>query len=149
MDGGGPGPGSIRLHELIEAHGGEVYADLLRYYGVDVHGILDGTLPPRHALALVEYLPIDSATAVARRGGPEFSGWDRQAYLTADLIDAVLHLHHVTVAANSRKKIASPAPYPRPKGRPAGEPDILLRRLRGEDAGLPQAGPGALIPLPS
>ncbi|MEU5878179.1 hypothetical protein [Spirillospora sp. NPDC047279] len=136
----------------MEKHGGEIYADLLRYYGVDVHAVFDGSLPPRHALALVEYLPIESATAVARRGGAEFYGWDRQAYLTADLIDAVLHLHHVTLSSNAKnpKKVPTPDPYPRPKTKGPTEPDLLLRKLRGEGAPpAPKLGPGSLIPLPS
>ncbi|MEU9871104.1 hypothetical protein AB0C87_24955 [Actinomadura sp. NPDC048021] len=151
MDGGGSGPGSIKLHELIEKHGGEIYADLLARYGVDIHGIFDGSLPPKHALALVEALPLDSATVLAMRGGPDFYGWDRHAYLIADLIDAVLHLHHVTVAANSKnpKKVPEPDPYPRPKQKAAREPDILLRKLRGENVKTNTGvGPGSLIPLP-
>lgn len=154
MDGGGSGPGSIRLHELIEEHGGEIYADFLRFYGQDIHGIFDGSLPPRHALALVEYLPIDSATAVAMRGGPEFYGWDRHSYLIADLIDAVLHVHHAIVASNSKnpRRVKEPDTYPRPKEKATREPDILLRKLRGEEVGpntgKPVYGPGSVVPLP-
>lgn len=151
MDGGGSGPGSLRLHELIEKHGGEIYADLLRFYGVDIHDIFDGSLTPRHALALVEHLPIESATATAIRGGAEFYGWDRHAYMIADLIDAVLHLHNVTVKANSKnpKRVPEPDPYPRPKEKAQREPDILLKKLRGEDTKTKTGvGPGSLIPLP-
>lgn len=122
---------------------------------MDVLDLFRGRLSPKLALNYVEHLPVDSVTVTALRGGPEFHGWDRQAFLLADLFDAVAHLRHVTLAANSKdpKKVPEPKPYPRPGAKTkSAEPDILLSRLRGADAPIytpvEEVGPGAVIPLP-
>lgn len=125
-------------------------ADFLRYYGLDLRDLFRGELSPKRALALVEGLPIDSAYAVAVRG-VEHIGWDRQAYILADVFDAVMTLTHVTIRANSDKPkaVKEPGTYPRPGQKKTKQPDILLARLRGEEIhSAKEAGPGTLIPLP-
>lgn len=95
---------------------------------------------------------MDSALHVAIRGGSEYIGWDRHAYMLADLFDAVQFLTHAFVTANSKRKPKAPDPYPRPGERSRvtkkKEVNPLLMALKGLD---PQtavkAGP-KVVPLP-
>lgn len=125
-------------------------ADFLRYYGLDLRDLVRGKLSPKRALALVEGLPTDSAYAVALRG-PEHTGWDRQAYISADIFDAVMTLTYVMLRVNSDKpkSVKAPEEYPRPGTKKPKKPDILLSRLRGEEGdSVIEAGPGSTILLP-
>jgi hypothetical protein len=125
-------------------------ADFLRYYGLDLRDLFRGELSPKRALALVEGLPTDSAYAISLRG-VEHIGWDRQAYILADLFDAVMTLIHITIRANTDKPkaVKEPGEYPRPGQKKSKQPDILLARLRGEEIhSAVEAGPGMIIPLP-
>jgi hypothetical protein len=137
---------------LINEHGGAVAADLLRFYGMDIHGLTDGSLSPKYVLALLENLPADSALVTAMRGGADFHGWDRHSYLLADVFDAVQYLTHTFVSANAKKTPKSPEPYPRPGEAEKQEekrriPNPLTAALKGEDV-VPEVGPGSIIPLP-
>ncbi|SFI81767.1 hypothetical protein SAMN05216275_10572 [Streptosporangium canum] len=85
--------------------------------------------------------------------GPEYAGWDRHAYVMADLYDAFNALTYLYQAAHSDKpkKVKPLPPYPRPGvvvEEKATQPNALLARLRGEDAPAPVLGPGSKIPLP-
>lgn len=135
----------------MNEYGDELTADFLSEYGIDILDVFRGRLSPRRALTLVEQLPINSRFATAKRGGAQYYGWDRHAYMLADIFDAVTSLVYVTIAANSErpKSVQQPDAYPRPDDKPREkEPDILLRRLRGE-ATTSEAGPGPrLVPLP-
>ncbi|WP_157547951.1 hypothetical protein [Nonomuraea candida] len=96
---------------------------------------------------------MDSAYVTAIRGGLEYTGWDRHAYLMADLYDAINTLTYFFALSKSDqpKKITPFPAYPRPGVEPVKKPDKpnpLLARLRGEDAPAPQIGPGSKIPLP-
>jgi hypothetical protein len=103
---------------MIEENGGAITADLLRFYGVDIRDLFKGTLSPRYCLALVENLPIESATYSSHiaEGDRSAMGWDRNTYVMADLIDAINILHTTLVRANSNnpKKVKDPEPYERP-----------------------------------
>lgn len=82
----------------------------------------------------------------------KFAGWDRHAYMLADLFDAIQALTYVTLAVNSDKprKVSQPGQYPRPesKQKQDDKPDILLARLRGESVNpIHEVGP-KVIPLP-
>lgn len=151
---GGAGPGSLSLCELLDKHAGEVTADFLRFYGVDIRDLFrpGGDLSPKRAITLVEHLPIDSALAAALRGGPAFHGWDRHSYLLADIYDALSLLSFITLKVNSQnpRRVEKPESYPRPdQEAKKKEDDILLRRLRGEKDPEPtEAVRGHLIPLP-
>jgi hypothetical protein len=155
VDEGSRPPGSLSLYELLSKHAGPLAADFRRFYRLDICDLFRGRLSPKLALALVEQLPVEAATVTSMRGGPEFVGWDRHAFLMADLFDAVESLVFVTTAANAKdpKKVPVPRNYPRPGDKPkSSEPDILLSRLRGGDQPIytpvEEAGPGAVIPLP-
>lgn len=108
-----------------------------------------GDVSPRYVLALLEKLPWDSNFMVAVRGGEEFHGWDRQAYMLADLFDAVQYVAYLTHAANAKKAPKAPDPYPRPglKDRKKKLQNPLIAALRGEDIVM-EVGPGSVIPLP-
>jgi hypothetical protein len=85
--------------------------------------------------------------------GPEYSGWDRNAYMMADLYDAIhdLAFLYVSSHAENPKKVQPFPPYPRPGVKVAAKPakpTPLLARLRGEDAPAPFSGPGSKVPLP-
>ncbi|MGN9782765.1 hypothetical protein ACTMTF_15135 [Nonomuraea sp. ZG12] len=145
--------GSLGLIELLDEHGGELYADFRRYYQLDLRDLARGRLSPRLALALIRHLPAESAYVSALRG-IEYAGWDRHAYMTADLYDAVSSLTYLFLATKSEKpkRVKPFPPYPRP-GVKAEEGSTkptnpLLARLRGEDAPAPFLGPGSKIPLP-
>jgi hypothetical protein len=109
-------------------------------------------LSPKRALALVEALPLDSAFCTAQRGGSAFAGWDRHAYMLADIFDALQAVIYVLLAVNSEKpsKVKQPGKYPRPddKQKQDDKPDILLARLRGEATNPVQEVGRKLIPLP-
>jgi hypothetical protein len=151
---GGAGGGSLSLLGLLDKHAGEVTADFLRYYGVDIRDLFrpGGDLSPKRAIALVEHLPIDSALAAALRGGPAFLGWDRHSYLLADIYDALSLHSFITLKVNSQnpRRVEKPESYPRPdEETEKKEDDILLRRLRGEkDAEPTDAVRGRVVPLP-
>lgn len=103
---------------MLNEYGGEITADLLRYYGVDIRDLFTGGLSPRRALALVENLPIESATYSVRIAEGERSsmGWDRNSYLLAEVVDALQILHTTLVRVNTQnpKKVKNPDPYERP-----------------------------------
>lgn len=101
---------------MIGEYGAELYADLLRYYRVDLTEVVAGRGPsPALVLALVEGLPEDSATVAAMRGGREWRGWTQQTRVLADLYDAV----SLNTRASGRWKRRAPRipDYPRPKQR--------------------------------
>ncbi|MEU7830383.1 hypothetical protein [Nonomuraea sp. NPDC049129] len=110
-----------------------------------------GRLSPKLVLALIRQLPPESAYISAVRG-PEYAGWDRHAYMVADLFDAVQRLTFLFAASKAKdpKKLKPPPPYPRPGVETKPEPTKttpLLSRLRGEGAPA-HLGPGSAIPLP-
>jgi hypothetical protein len=103
---------------MLDDNGGEITADLMRFYGVDIRDLFTGGMSPRFCLALVENLPIESATYSSHiaEGDRGSRGWDRNTYVMADLIDAIniLHTTLVRVNTNNPKKVKDPDPYERP-----------------------------------
>ncbi|MFB7420779.1 hypothetical protein ACFC1L_40085 [Streptomyces sp. NPDC056210] len=103
---------------MLDERGGEISADLLRFYGVDIHGLFTGEYSPRFIVALVENLPIESSTYSTRiaEGDRGNVGWDRNTYVMADLVDAIniLHTSLVRVNTSNPKKVKDPEPYERP-----------------------------------
>jgi len=127
-----------------------MYADLLRYYQVDLTEVVAGRGPrPALVLALVEALPDDSATMAAMRGGREWRGWTKQTSVLSDVFDAI----NANTRATGRWKRRPPTipPYPRPE--PSGKAAKKTGKRRGQSiadvrraVGMPQLPPQ--IPQP-
>jgi len=121
-----------------------LYADLLRYYRVDLTEVVAGGGPsPALVLALVEGLPEDSATVAAMRGGRDWRGWTRTALLLADIYDAINA--NTRASGRWRRKPPTIPPYPRPKLRQGqrrrGQTIADVRRTLGIPAPPPLPGP--------
>lgn len=82
----------------------DVEEALLRVYGVDSHR---ATL--RRVSVLLRRLP---PGAWQKEQGP--ASWSREAWMLADVVDAVNQLSWLTAAVNSKSKPERPKPYPRP-----------------------------------
>lgn len=125
MEWGDPGGGSTELARLIDQHGECIVSDFLSYYnGLDLADVLiEGSgLTPRRAIALIRNLPVGSPTIAALRGGEQFRDWDLDAYMTANLLDAVNQNTFAFVAANSKRKPKAPKPFERPVSREKQNP---------------------------
>ena len=113
--------------------------------------MVTGKYSPKYVLMLLESLPQESRLITRLRGGDEYLGWDRHAYILADLVDSIQGLSHLYVTAHTKKKPKEPAPYPRPGIEPESkvkkEPNPLLIALK-EDQREDVPGPGSVIPLP-
>lgn len=112
MVGGIPGGGSLTLSRYLDEHGAAVYADLLRFYGVDIVGLVSDppTVSPAQVLALISGLPAESKTVSLLRGVENAAGWDTNSYLLASVVDAVRENTHAVVQVNSKKKLKPPEP---------------------------------------
>lgn len=84
-----------------------MYADLLRFYGVDLQGLFydPPEVDPKRAMALVEGLPQDSRTMARLRGAPDSAGWDTNSYLLASLIDVVRENTFVNMQVRTKKRL--------------------------------------------
>lgn len=85
----------------------DVEEALLRVYGVDSHR---ATL--RRVASLVRRLP--PGTWQKDQGAPS---WSREAWMLADVVDAVNTVAWITAAVNSKRPPQKPKPYPRPGAR--------------------------------
>lgn len=120
MAGAYPGGGSVALDGYFEEYGSELYSDLLRYYGVDVVGLVSEppALSPAQALALIEGLPLGSSFAAKAGGVPDSAGWDTNSFMLASLIDAVRENTYANMQVRTKKKLKRPDPVKVPGARP-------------------------------
>ncbi|MFF0745326.1 hypothetical protein ACFYVL_33500 [Streptomyces sp. NPDC004111] len=90
----------------------------MRFYGVDIHGLFTGELPPRYCLALIEHLPLESAfkSRALCDGGTKDAGWDRNTFLLAEMLDALqmIHTSFVRSKVKNPRSVRQPDPYRRP-----------------------------------
>lgn len=112
-------PGSRALAKLIDEYGEALIPELREYYGIDLRDLFseDRPLSPRWVLLHANALPLGSASVAAKRGGPEFRGWDEGRYMMASLINAVrLNTHTFVLAHIDPKKTHPELPkmYPLP-----------------------------------
>lgn len=109
--------GSLELARLIDEAGESVFADLRRYYGVDLLDVLrpESGLNPRQVLVYINQLPAQSNTMAHLQGGPQFRGWSPEVYMLANVFDAIRAHTHTYVSANSKKKPKQPEPIERPQ----------------------------------
>lgn len=107
MDGGLGAGGSLTLADLIDRYGAIIYADLLRYYQVDISTLVSDTpeITPKQALALIENLPSESKTLAYISGAPSSYGWGTTAYLLAGVIDTVRENTHTNIQVRTKKRI--------------------------------------------
>ena len=112
MDGWCPGGGSRSLGQLINSYGDEIAADLFEVYGFDLRAVFDTS--PRWVLMLITQLPAGSRFYAAKRGGPQFRGWDESRYLQASLVNSIRALQWTYVASKSKRKPPPPEPLPVP-----------------------------------
>ncbi|AHJ86392.1 tail assembly chaperone [Mycobacterium phage 40AC] len=111
--------GSRVLAGLIDKHGEAILSDLLHYYRVDIRDLFseENPLSPRYVLALIVWLPTDSAFAASCRGGPQFRGWDADRYAMVSAVNELRAGNHLTLLINrdrSKPKPKAPEPFPTP-----------------------------------
>lgn len=115
----------------MDAAGGQLVADLLRLYGVNLGDVLTGGLSPRFVLELVRGLPSDCPSAALLREEKDAAGWGVQEYLTAALIDVVRENNYITAQGLSKRKLKQPEPLKVPgvdrKKRSAGNGTSFTR----------------------
>lgn len=118
MAGGDGAGGSAALGELIaDGHGGALRADFQRYYGLDLVDLWRGTLTPRRAWQLSEYLPTDSSLHAELAGGLRFRDWNLHAQLLGHLLNATRAANVNNIRVNGGKaKDAKPLDVPSPGG---------------------------------
>lgn len=78
----------------------------------------NSTLTPEYLLALITYLPVESAFEAEKRGGQQFRGWNAQAYAIVAAVNALRSLQHMYVLTHLSKKASkpkSPEPFPIPQ----------------------------------
>jgi len=134
MAGGQPAGGSFQLDKLIVEHGSAILADLLHYYGHDIHDLWrDGSgLTPRTVLWLVGQLPEGSAFFASVQGGAKYRSWTLQNQLLAFAGNS-LYAANRQRAGKPTKKLPINPPKPSIKGR-----RTQTRRVQ-RIAGLPSA----------
>jgi hypothetical protein len=98
--------------------------DLKIYCGVDLLDVFDpdSGVTPRLLLAYIDALPPDSATAASMRGGPQFRGWNTNAYISAAIVDAISANTYAFITANSKRRPEKPKPFYRPQEKVKKDP---------------------------
>lgn len=112
MDGVNLGGGSYTLGQLIDSYGDEIAADLLEVYNVDLREVF--TTSPKWLLTLIVQLPPGSRFYAARRGGPQFRGWDETRYILAAVVNSIRVLQWTYVASKSKRRPSPPDMVPLP-----------------------------------
>lgn len=117
---------------MIEQHGASVYADLRRYYGVDLSGLVadPAALTPAEAFALVENLPPESSTAAAVRSEPDAAGWSTTEFLLASVVDAVRENTFANMQVRTKKRLKPPGKLPVPGRKVEKKPNQFLAMAR-------------------
>ena len=97
-----------------------MYADLLRYYGVNVVGLFKDSpdLSPAETLALIESLPLGSTFGALAGKVPDSAGWDTNSYMLASIIDAVRENTYANMQVRTKKKLKQPTPVKVPGSKP-------------------------------
>lgn len=105
-----------------------MYADLLRYYGVDVVGLFKDPpeLSPVETLALIEGLPLGSTFGALAGEIPDSAGWDTNSYMLASLIDAVRENTYANMQVRTKKKLKQPTPVKVPGAKPKKRSNSFL-----------------------
>lgn len=70
----------------------------------------NSTLTTQYVLALIAYLPPESAFEAEKRGGQQFRGWNAQMYAIVAAVNALRSLQHMYVLTHLNKKASKPKP---------------------------------------
>lgn len=115
------GAGGISgLHRFLTEYGEAVEWDMARYWpGRSLLELYRGEMSWRELRVFLRYLPVDSATARAVRGGtPEEEAWTLDRQLLASVVDAVRENTFATIKLGGDPKktgrLQPPDPIPRP-----------------------------------
>lgn len=103
--------GILGLARLIARNGDALEYDLLSRCGLTLDDV-PHRLSWRALLSFVRNA--DVTTAIFKRAHPDRFGWTREAYMLADIYDAVMS-GAVGVIRSNRAKVRNPKPYKRPK----------------------------------
>jgi hypothetical protein len=108
-----------------------VFADLWRYYGVDLRDLWrpGSDLTPRAVLWLVEHLPQESATIAAMKGGGHFREWTTQNHLLAGVFNLLAAANRQRAGKAMRKAPIQPPKPKAQKRRPAGARVVRISEL--------------------
>ncbi|OBJ41340.1 hypothetical protein A5630_23060 [Mycolicibacterium mucogenicum] len=85
----------------------------------------DHPISPRYVLALIKYLPLESAYVAELRGGQRFRGWGHDRFQMVHLINQMKVLTFLFILANRDPKKSAPKPqpmYPMPEDKPETKP---------------------------
>lgn len=116
-------------------------SDLLAIYGFDIWDAIDGRVPIRRAITLLDRLTYEprSIWRAKQLGGPElqdyapYIGWDQTHAMMADLSDQIQLLTNAYQAVNSENhKMAELDPYPRPQTKKIKKPSESLDNFAGK-----------------
>ena len=111
-----------------------MYADLLRYYGVNVSGVISdppGT-SPGEVLTLVENLPQESATTAARANHPDAAGWDTNSYLLVLVAEAIRENTFANMQVRTKKKLKPPDKLPVPGQKPKKKANTFVAMAQAQ-----------------
>lgn len=127
------------IERVLIDHGGALVSDFQRYYGLDLMTCVYETHSPDNLVALVTWLPGDSAFAASMRGGQEFYGWDSDRYLRAGTLETLMMLENNFIRANTDKKNMSKIPQVKPLEIPGRDLTKKPNPNRGEFGGMVKA----------
>lgn len=123
-------------------------SDLLALYRFDIWDAIDGRVPVRQALQLIDRLSFEPKSIWRAKyfGGSElkdygkFYDWNATTYVMADVVDAINH-NSAMIASVFGSEAPEVQPYPRPGNEPeAAPPTESLADFGNKLAGL--FGPG-------
>jgi hypothetical protein len=99
----------------VTQHAEAIEADLLRYYGVDLHDYHRGRLSARRLRVLIQHLPRDAALVRAVHG--EDAEWGLTEHLLAAAVDQLATGNWLFATVHTPEQASvpdRPAPVPRP-----------------------------------
>lgn len=128
-------PGGRRELRRLLSENPDWESDLLAIYGFDIWDAIDGRVPIRRAITLLDRLLYEpkSIWRAKQLGGSElenyapYIGWDTTHAMIADLSDQIQMLTNYYQAVNSENhQVAQLEPYPRPNLKKLKKPSQSL-----------------------
>lgn len=128
-------PGGRRELRRLLGENPDWESDLLAIYGFDIWDAIDGRVPVRRAMTLLDRLCYEprSIWRAKQLGGPEledyapYIGWEHTHTMLADMSDQIQLLTNLYQAVNSEKhEVAELDAYPRPNLKKIKKPSQSL-----------------------